>query len=184
VYERRFDWKLAREMHERGETFAEIARTLGVDRRGVARVCKLPKYVVDSEMSEEQVAAMVLAFPRDREPCPRCTRPKTLRAELCNRCRQELRLDYPVTLQTVLGTAGETLVELRSVGLHRIVEIDGNYGVVSPIPPGPSPYRHRFVDFWEIGPQFVDERVRVRVLPSSKVVIGGVTEREEIISDD
>lgn len=174
TYERRFDWDLARSMHKAGHTFAEIARRLGVDRRGVARVVKLPEYVVASA-SEEQVFG---TGPRDRIPCPRCMGPMTPNASLCISCRNETRL-APMTLERVPGTHGTQRIALRDVALNRIVEVDGMWGVLCRNPPD-APYGYRLVDFWEIPSEFVHERTRVRVQSTTRVVVGGVTEEEDI----
>jgi hypothetical protein len=183
VYERRFDWDLARAMYREGLTIAEIARRLYVDRRGVARVVHLPESRV-RKATEEEIA---LAFQyRDRTPCPRCGRPKVAKAELCASCRQETRL-LPMTLRKVPGTPGSngrssSRMELRDVGPNRIVEVDGSWGVLtrSPVPP---PYGYRFVDFWDEPAAFVHERTRVAVAPSSEVVIGGVPQETEEIHE-
>lgn len=175
VYERRFDWELAREMHKKGHTFAHIARTLGVDRRGVARVVKLPASRVKSATDEQILGA----GPGDRIPCPRCMGPMTPKSELCRDCRSETRLQR-MTLERVPGTPGNSYVELRDVEPNRIVEVDGSWGVLCRNRPD-APSGYRLVDFWEFDAEYVHERTRVRVRPSTRVVVGGVSEEEEEI---
>lgn len=182
TYERSFDWELARTMHRAGFSFAEIARRLNVDRRGVARVCKLPESRV-RRATDEQILG---AGPRDRVPCPRCARPMVPSASLCRDCTNETRL-LPMTVRRVLGTDTKrprSRVELRAVEMQRIVEVDGDWGVVVPYPKGGRcPRGYRVVDFWEDGPALVSDRIRVHVAPSTEVLVGGIAQETEEIPE-
>jgi hypothetical protein len=181
AYPRRFDWKLARDLHERGLNFNQIAAALGVDRRSVARVCRLPESKVP-EATKEQIAALVYGA-KPEEVCPRCFNRKSATSEFCRQCRQEMRLDKPTTLRRVAGTHGRNRIELRAVGVNRIVEVDGEYGVLVKSRNGPTPDGYRVVDFWDGGPTLVHERIRVAVLPSTEVLVGGVNEGGEEIDE-
>jgi hypothetical protein len=175
AYARQFDWLEARARHAAGESFHAIARALGVDRRSVARVVKLPEQYVE-EASQEQIE-LLARMPRDRVPCPRCMGPMTREASLCASCHNETRVE-PMTLRTIAGT-GDARIELREVELHRIVEVDGSWGVVIAHPEGKK--RYRVVDFWDGGPEFVHGRTRVRVARTTQVLVGGIPEGGEEI---
>jgi len=168
-WDRKFDWVEARARHAAGETMASIARALGVDRRGVARVIKMPEaYVQQGERSE---------FIADRIPCPRCHGPMMRHSELCAGCFRETREFAPTTLRE--RPAMRT--ELRNVELNRIIELDGGFGVVcrgsEKLPP-----HLRLVDFWdERGLTFVPARTIVRAEPTFDVLVGGVVEGGEEI---
>jgi len=180
LYPRRFSYVEARARAKAGETVASIARAFGVDRRTIRRALHLSEAQA-REASPEQVAAAG-AMPRDRVPCPRCERPKVPEAELCRDCRNELRLESPVTVRKIPGTAGRSTVELRDVDAHRIVSVDGRYGVALGGASVPSMRGYRAVDFWDSGLEFVNNRSRVQILPATEVLVGGEPELPEEIS--